>query len=363
MTIGRSGKKGFYALAISSAIAFFVCLFPVGSFLTPVTRAKTIKKGGAPCNFSLSPGEATFSAAGGSSFFSVNTSCSWLVTDRSSWIIANASGSGSGTVGYTVQSNSGASRYGVISISNNIGTDTVGFGVVQSGTFPSFTSVNGASFVAPVAPESIVAGFGSGLATTTESATTNPPPTLLGNRRVKVRLASGTVLDAPLYYVSPTQINYLMPSGIPPLFTAIVTVYVGNTSTIVAEGLVSTNFVAPGLFNNGGTASGQWQRYNGSTLVGTGDLSTPIEFGNPDDVVYLVLYGTGFRSRSSLSGVSVTIGGTAATVTYAGPQGIFVGEDQLNVIIPRSLSGTGVVNIVMTVDGRNANTVQVTAGI
>jgi len=47
--------------------------------------------------------------------------------------------------------------------------------------------------------------------------------------------------------------------------------------------------------------------------------------------VYLTLYGTGIRNRSSLDNVAATIGGVNTTGLFAGPQGTFVGLDQVNV--------------------------------
>src|SRR5438128_1969724 len=44
-------------------------------------------------------------------------------------------------------------------------------------------------------------------------------------------------------------------------------------------------------------------------------------------------------------------------VTNAGAQGVFVGLDQANIVIPRSLAGRGDVNVVLTVDGKTSNTV------
>jgi uncharacterized protein (TIGR03437 family) len=71
------------------------------------------------------------------------------------------------------------------------------------------------------------------------------------------------------------------------------------------------------------------------------------------------LYGTGIRGRSAQSAVSVTIGGGAATVEYADKHPVFAGLDQVNVRVPRSLSGRGVVDLVLMVEGKAANTVQV----
>jgi uncharacterized protein (TIGR03437 family) len=78
------------------------------------------------------------------------------------------------------------------------------------------------------------------------------------------------------------------------------------------------------------------------------------------DQVFLVLFGTGIRGRGALSAVTAQIGGTDCEVTYAGPQGGFVGLDQVNLKLPRSLAGRGEVAVQLTVEGRPANTVQVT---
>ncbi|MCI0391789.1 MAG: hypothetical protein MOB07_23850, partial [Acidobacteria bacterium] len=71
----------------------------------------------------------------------------------------------------------------------------------------------------------------------------------------------------------------------------------------------------------------------------------------------LILYGTGIRFRSSLGAVRSKIGGLDTEVVYAGLQGFFVGVDQVNIRLPRSLAGRGDVDIVLTVDGQTANTV------
>jgi uncharacterized protein (TIGR03437 family) len=72
----------------------------------------------------------------------------------------------------------------------------------------------------------------------------------------------------------------------------------------------------------------------------------------------LIRVGTGIRYRSALSSVSARIGGTDAQVLYAGAQGDFIGLDQINVNIPRSLAGRGEVDIVLMADGKPANTVK-----
>ena len=88
-------------------------------------------------------------------------------------------------------------------------------------------------------------------------------------------------------------------------------------------------------------------------------VTTPIDLGASTDQVFLIGYGTGLRNRSSLSVTTATIGGTNAVVSYAGAQGTYVGLDQVNILIPRSLAGRGNVDLVLNMDGQSANTVTI----
>ena len=69
------------------------------------------------------------------------------------------------------------------------------------------STVNAASYGAPqlpsIAPGSIATIFGSNLATDTVAATSTPLPNQLGGTTVTV-----DGVRAPLFYVSPTQINF-----------------------------------------------------------------------------------------------------------------------------------------------------------
>ena len=73
--------------------------------------------------------------------------------------------------------------------------------------------------------------------------------------------------------------------------------------------------------------------------------------------MYLVLAGTGFDTPGP---VTATIGGTTAQALYAGPQGAWPGLDQLNLLIPASLAGSGQVDVVMTAGGKVSNPVHIT---
>jgi uncharacterized protein (TIGR03437 family) len=55
-----------------------------------------------------------------------------------------------------------------------------------------------------------------------------------------------------------------------------------------------------------------------------------------------------------VANVSTRIGGVITPVDYAGPQSEFGGVDQVNVRLPRSLAGRGVVPVEVIVDGNVA---------
>jgi uncharacterized protein (TIGR03437 family) len=235
---------------------------------------------------------------------------------------------------------------------------------VSTGSAASFSGTE-------LAVESIAASFGQDLATATEVATAIPLPTTLAGASVRVRDSAGTERAAPLFSVAPGQINYLIPPG---TANGMVDISVVRNAMVIAVGAARIVMVAPGLFaanaNGQGVAAATVlrRRADGSEIfepVARFDqaqnrfVAVPIDLGPQTDQVFLILFGTGIRHRSSLSAVSLTIGGTPAEVVYAGPQGQFVGLDQVNGRIPRSLAGRGEVDVALAVDGRTANTMRI----
>ena len=232
--------------------------------------------------------------------------------------------------------------------------------------------VSAASFIGnSLAPESIVAAFGSGLAKSTEAAATQPLPTTLAGTRVSVLDSLGTERAASLFFVSPTQINFQVPPGTA-AGKALVTIIHDET---VAAASPQIEMVSPGLFsanaNGQGLMTGLALRVkaDGSQSfepVARFDeekkqfVATPIELRPATDRVFLVMFATGLRNRSSLGSVSVNIGGVSTDALYAGPQGSFAGLDQLNVLLPRNLAGRGEADVAVTVDGKQANALKVT---
>jgi uncharacterized protein (TIGR03437 family) len=233
------------------------------------------------------------------------------------------------------------------------------------------SNVSAASFFGnELSGEMIVAAFGANLATGVAVANNLPLPTTLLGTTVRVVDGAGVERLAPLFFVAPSQVNYLMPLG-----TAIgaATVVITSGDNKTSASTVSIAAIAPGLFsanaNGSGVAAGSVLRVRGDGSQSFEPLSTsnpsgqqvaaPIDLGAQSDQVFLVLYGTGFRGRGAMSAVSATIGGVNAEVLYAGAQGSLAGLDQANLRLPRALAGRGEVDVVLTVDGRVANTVKV----
>jgi uncharacterized protein (TIGR03437 family) len=89
----------------------------------------------------------------------------------------------------------------------------------------------------------------------------------------------------------------------------------------------------------------------------SGCVAVPISLGI-DTPIYLSVYGTGIRHFSRLN-VVVTINGVSIPATFAGPTTNFTGLDQVNVLLPLNLRGSGQATVVIEVDGQTSNAVMI----
>lgn len=250
-------------------------------------------------------------------------------------------------------------------------TTTYNIGVTNvPDSVAGIASVSAASFTGLLAPDGIAALFGTGLATTTAAATSTTLLNELGGVTVTVLDASGVRRTAQLFFVSPTQVNFQMPSA---TSAGPAVIYVQRSGTVVGQGAATVAAVAPGLFS--ANASGQGVAAAVVLRIKDGVQSfepvaqfnsatnrfeaVPIDLGGATEQVFLVAFGSGFRNRSTLSAVSATIGGTSSEVSFAGAQGSLTGVDQVNLRIPRSLIGRGNAEVVLQADGKSANTVTI----
>jgi uncharacterized protein (TIGR03437 family) len=215
------------------------------------------------------------------------------------------------------------------------------------------------------APESLMTAYACAgpLATGESSADPRNPSEALAGTVVKVRDSAGIERSAALLYAAPGQVNYMIPQGTA-LGDATITIVSSGGSVSTARAKVEA--VAPGLF--GYVAS--HVRYAMAQLVRVRDgVQTveplmrlvdgrpepmPIEIGPLSDELHLILYGTGWRSRSSLANVKVILGSAELPVQYAGPQGVFAGLDQINVRLPGHLAPSlqGTLGVGLWIDGQ-----------
>jgi uncharacterized protein (TIGR03437 family) len=230
--------------------------------------------------------------------------------------------------------------------------------------------VSAASFEAPVSAESIVAAFGAGLATTTEVATTLPLPTVLGGTSVSVTDSNGTTRAASLFFVSPGQINCVIPTGTAS-GNATFTVMAGNGAMSV--GTVEIAPGVPAIFTAnvsgvGAPAANLIRVHPDASqsieIPFQGEfpdfIPRPIDLGPENELVFLILYATGLRAAPDTDGnpdngsaenVRVLIGGIELIPAFAGPAPGFVGLEQINVAIPRDLIGARQVSVTISALG------------
>jgi uncharacterized protein (TIGR03437 family) len=176
---------------------------------------------------------------------------------------------------------------------------------------------NGASFRPVYAPGELVSVFGSQLALSSATAQTIPLPTVLVN-------VSATVngIPAPLYYVSPSQINLEIPEQ---LKAGPATVVVNNNGQ-TASASITLASTAPGIFTD----------ISGAVV--------PFPSAKRGDTITLFATGTAAQP------VTVTVGGVTAALTYSGTPPGLVGVVQVNYTVPME-AAVGTLPVVVTAGG------------
>jgi uncharacterized protein (TIGR03437 family) len=213
----------------------------------------------------------------------------------------------------------------------------------------------------PAVPGSWLTIYGENLASTEDLARTTPLPTQLAGVRVLIG-------DVPvrLYYVSPTQMNVLVPwSLLPGVSYQLVFEKDGQVSAAVKIVIAA---VKPGLFTLNQQGSGQ----AAALLTGTASLAGPASPVLKGGV--LELYGTGLGAvdqpqsdgqpaslalARTVVPVSVTIGGQPASVLFSGLAPGAVGLYQVNVRVPDDAPSGPTVEVIVTQKGVRSNTVTV----
>lgn len=208
--------------------------------------------------------------------------------------------------------------------------------------------LNAASFSptgGPIAPGEFISIFGTGLATAEMAA--NPPyPTLLNGVGVTINSVS-----APIYLVSPNQLNVLVPYSLTGSSATIVVTNNGQSSNAV---VVPVNTTAPGVFSQNSSGVGP-----GAVVHSNNALVTSTNPAKKGETITIYLAGLGAVTPEVADGVAgssnplsqtveavgVIIGNLPATVTYAGLAPGFPGLYQINAVVPTALSGYGAIGL------------------
>jgi uncharacterized protein (TIGR03437 family) len=203
-------------------------------------------------------------------------------------------------------------------------------GKEPSGARPSaaptiFGLTNAASYEQAFAPGMIVSAFGSGLAPSTQAAAAVPLPPAMAGVSVTVNGVA-----APLYYVSPTQLNIQVPYETP-AGAAVLTVDNNGQS---ASQTFSVAAAAPGIFTDtGGTAVPHGSAARGQVITlfitGAGAVSPAVATGAapPDSA-------TVDQLPAPLLHTTVTVGGVAAPIWFVGIPWGLAGVVQINYQVP-----------------------------
>ena len=208
-------------------------------------------------------------------------------------------------------------------------------------------SVSAADYSLSLAPGTITAAFGTEMAAGTEAAASLPLPTKLGSTRV---LVNGQA--APLFFVSPNQINYQIPVGTQP---GDVEVIVERDGSAKSRELIQLRSAAFAIFTQDQTGTG-----TGAIIDGRSSRNGPFSVHtNTGEQTILALYGTGLGEAGSRSFVSnrvhVYVGGIEAKISYAGPQPDFAGLDQINFELPEAVADHGTLPVTIKIDDQSSN--------
>jgi uncharacterized protein (TIGR03437 family) len=278
-----------------------------------LTASVTATNGGVPL------GSVTFQAGGasvGTAVLSAGTSRSTATLN----LAATAFVVGSNTISAQY---SGSASYAAATASTSVTVTTVSSGP------PNITSLgNGASFRTNYAPGMLLSIFGSQLAPAAASASTVPLPSQMAGVTVTI---NGE--NAPLLYVSPTQLNIQLPYEVTPNTTA--TIVVNNNGNTGTSSLTPAD-AAPGIFVDSQfepvpSTSGARGQIVTLFVTGAGTVSPPVATGTAPTS------GTPLANLPKPQGLTVTVGGLPATVEFAGIPANLVGVVQVNYQIPAAV--------------------------
>src|SRR5256714_499943 len=208
------------------------------------------------------------------------------------------------------------------------------------------TVLNGASFgnepstTKAVAPDSIAVARGNNLANTTKQTQRQSDgafPTNVNGTSVTVNGRA-----AQIFFISPTQVNFLVP---PQTELGTADVVVTNPDNFPSRGSVTTLRAAPGVFTKSGDGMGAAVVLNSDTLQ-----EGPFDPTNGN--LRLTIFATGAKNATQNL---VVIGGRVLTPQSVMASSDLPGMDEVHVRVPSDLRGAGTVTLTLVSDGRESN--------
>jgi uncharacterized protein (TIGR03437 family) len=314
----------------------------------------------APQTVTLGVADAFRSAATDVALTLGGDSTQWTasIVPGADWLtVSPVTGTGSGPLTVTVNA-AGLSRgayRGLVTVQSSNAIPQainipVTFVVGNSQTTSVTAIANGASYAQAFAPGTLMTVFGTQLSPLTSSAGVIPLP-------LNISGVSATVngVSAPLYYVSPGQVNVQVPyeTG-----TGLAVLGVNNNGQ-VASFPFTVAPSAPGLFTapDGSlvpSSTGRQGQNAVAFITGDGDTTTFLITGASPPTGTT----TAHLPRTRLP-VTVTVGGLPATVTFAGTPIGLVGISQVNFTVPAA-TPLGVQPVIVTVGGVRSQTARLT---
>jgi uncharacterized protein (TIGR03437 family) len=222
--------------------------------------------------------------------------------------------------------------------------------------------LNGASLStkAVVSPGSIASLFGLNLGAAVAVGNATPLATILGGTQL---LFNG--VPAPLFFVSPNQINFQMPVETAGA-NAQATVIVNGVSSLTTAVQVAP--VLPGIFTSTGNGTGQGSVLNQDSSVNS--AQNPAAAGSA-----VMIYATGLGQTNppfatgqpggtsppnvTVETPAVLIGGAPAQVLFSGLAPGFPGEYQVNAVIPAGTPSGAAISLQLQIGGQSSNTVSI----
>jgi hypothetical protein len=280
------------------------------------------------CSYSINPNSQNFAASGGNGSTIVSTinGCAWTATSNASWITitSGSSGTGNGTVSFTVAANSGMARMGTVtiagqtftvnqlsgctySISPNSGNfsstgGTNSFNVTTSNSNCGWSATSNASWI------TINNGTGTGSGTVTYTVQANTGIARTGTITVAGQTFTVNQSSGCSYSLSPTNASFVANGG------------TGSFNVVTETGCAwtATSNASWITINSGNNGSG-----NGTVLFIVEPNSTPSRTGTitVNGQTFTVTQANGCTYTLSSTSLNISSNGGAGSVNVTSGTG------------------------------------------